>query len=346
VIPKQDQRNRIEAMIELHLRRSANSYWTMPEGAGVTKLSGEMGFILRYNAMAGVPAPQRLTGDSIPPYFMQWLSLIDSEIDSIFGLFEVGRGEAPKGVAAYSAMALLDERSQQGQSNLMENWSLGWLEWNRQNLSIWRQCADEDRTLSLGVGPWSVQKFNKASLIGSVDMDIETGVYRPTTGIGRRAALDNGVRLGLINVMDPMEKQNALALLNMQELTPDYKADQEKTARTLDRLVNGEPAQPPEPWENHMIALSIIRRYCLSEAFEVLDPQKQELIKASAGLHYAFLAQASAVNGNQGQVAPKPSASGGSKGSAKGDNLGTDEGQLENERQGASPDMGSGTPMQ
>jgi hypothetical protein len=70
------------------------------------------------------------------------------------------------------------------------------------------------------------------------------------------------------------------------------------------------------------------------------------LIKAYAGLHYAFLAQAAAGNGNQGQVAPKPSASGGSKGSAKGDNLGTDEGQLEAERQGASPDMGSGTPMQ
>jgi len=331
-------------MIELHLRRSANSFWTMPEGAGVTKLSGEMGFILRYNAMAGVPAPQRVPGDNIPPYFVQWLAMIDQEIDAIFGLFEVGRGETPRGVAAYSAMALLDERSQQGQSDSMENWALGWLEWRRQNLCIWRQCADETRTLSLGVGPWSVQKFNKANMQGAVDMDIETGVYRPTTGIGKRAALDNAVRLALINPMDPMEKYNALQLLNITELSPDYRADYEKTARTLDRLVNGEPTPPPEPWENHMVALSIIRRFTLSEAFEALPPDRQELIKAYAGLHYAFLQQSAMTNGNQGQVAQKPSASGGSKGSAKGDNMGTDEGQLENERQGASPDTNSGAP--
>jgi hypothetical protein len=342
IIPKQDQRNRIEAMIELHLRRSANSYWTMPEGAGVTKLSGEMGFVLRYNAMSGVPAPQRVPGENIPPYFMTWLQMIDQEIDSIFGLFEVGRGETPRGVAAYSAMALLDERSQQGQSNLMENWSLGWLEWSKQNLSIWRQCADETRTLSLGVGPWSVEKFTKADLQGAVDMEIETGVYRPTTGIGRRAALDNAVRLALINPQDPIEKYKALQLLNIEELSPDHRADMEQASRNLDKLVNGQPIPPPEPWENHAVALAIIARYCKSEQFEALDPTLQEMIKAFAGLHYKFLAEAAMTNGNQGQVAPKPSASGGSKGSAKGDNMGTEEGQLEDERQGASPDTNGG----
>jgi hypothetical protein len=66
------------------------------------------------------------------------------------------------------------------------------------------------------------------------------------------------------------------------------------------------------------------------------------MIKAFAGLHYKFLAEAAMTNGNQGQVAPKPSASGGSKGSAKGDNMGTEEGQLEDERQGASPDTNGG----
>jgi rubredoxin len=66
LIPKQEQRNRIEAIIELHSQRMANATWLIPEGSGLSRVTGEQGQILRYNAMAGVPPPTRMSGDSPP----------------------------------------------------------------------------------------------------------------------------------------------------------------------------------------------------------------------------------------------------------------------------------------
>lgn len=338
LIPKQDQRNQIESIIQLHSQRMANAIWLVPRGVGISKISGEQGQILGYDALAGVPAPTRISGDQVPPYLIAWLAQLDADMDSVFGMYEVSRGEAPKGVSAASALMLLDERAQQGQSSLMDNWAVGWMKWGRQMLNIWREHAVEDRTLALGVGRWSLQKFNRADLAGGVDMDVETGIYRPHTGIGRRAAIAQAVQLGFVTPIDPLERYRGLESLGIPELMPDFKADIEHASRRLDLLREGQAPPPPELWENHLVALSVFRRYILSEQFEQDNPLIQERIKAYAGMHFAMMAPPML---GPGQTAPKPSGKEGpSKGTAADSS--PDEEQASDEVQGATPDMASG----
>lgn len=336
IIPKQDQRNRLESIMELHAIRMANAVWLIPEGTGVSKITGEQGQIIRYNAMNGVPPPQRVPGDAVSPYIMEWMTRIDGEMDSIFGQFEVGRGETPYKGAPYAAIQLLDERQQQAQSGIMRNWANGWAEWSRQNLAIWRQYATDDRYVSTGQGQWSIQKFNKAALTGGVNITVEFGQFRPQTFIGRRALIEQAVRLGFFNVQDPQEAYQALQAMGIPELMPDIKADMEHTSRVIDALVQGGTPPPPQPWENHPLAISVFRKFMLGEAFEALPPPIQQRIVAYAGLHFVFMQQAAMTRQRgPGQVAPGPGG-GGSKGAAapgQGQSLGTDQGQLNRAQQ-------------
>lgn len=347
LIPKQDQRNRVEAIIELHSQRMANAVWLIPEGSGLSRITGEQGMIMRYNALANVPPPTRLQGDNPPPYLLQWLSIIDGDMDAIFGLYDIGRGEAPFKGASYAAMQLLDERQQQGQTAILENWSLGWMDWAKINLYIWREYANGERVLSSEIGPWAMEKFSRASLQGGIIIDVEIGQNRPRTTIGRRAAYEQAARLGLVNIMNPQEKYAGLKLLGIPEIMPDYKLDKENAARENDIFVTGpEPPEAPKPWDNHAVHLEEHRNLILSEKFSLLPPEMQQTAHAHVMIHFQFQTQMSMQSG-VGNMAPKPPI-GNAKGTAKegassGDAEETpDQSLLDQETQNASPDVGGG----
>ena len=347
IAPKQEQRNMVESIIQLHAQRMANSIWLLPEGVGVSKLTGEQGQIIKYNALAGVPEPKRVPGDPISPYLIQWLGLIDQEMDDIMGTYDVSRGEVPFKGASYAIAQLLDERAQQSQSGLMENWGGALVEWSTQCLNIWREYADEERTLATGEGKWAIKKFNKADLEGGINLSIDYGQYRPHSNIGKRAAIEQGTRLAYLNPMNPEEKYKGLVALGIPELMPDYKLDYMRAARVNDLFLElakgGDPslvAYPPVvyPFENHAVALQARRRLILSEEFEEFPPEVRQLVLQDAMTHYQFLAQAAMAQPGPGTVAPGPA--GGSKGTAKGDQDGGD--MVSQDAQGASPDTNSG----
>ena len=334
---KQFQRNRLEAILELHSRRMANSMWLLPDGVGVSRISGEQGQFLRYNALAGVPAPQRVSGDNPPPYLIQWLAMIDQEIDDLFGSKEILRGEVPEGVSAYAAIALIDERARQGQSSLLENWTLGWMKWTMQNLDIWREYADVERTLSTGYGLWEIQKFSKADFAGGVDVDIEPG-EKPTTMIAKRAALEQAARTGAFNVMDPMERYRYLEALGVPELMEDFKMDLMEVERENDELAQGMPVAPPMPWQNQPLHIARHRRFVISDKYRALPPPLQGAVLEHMMLHQQMMAQSQMQQG-AGQNAPNMQAgpAGGSKGTAQGDQAGTEKEMRDEEAQNASP---------
>ena len=349
IIPKQDQRNRLESMMELHSIRMANAIWLVPEGIGLSKVTGEQGQIIRYNALNNVPPPQRVSGDSISPYIMPWIQQIDHEMDEIMAQYSVGRGEAPgRGVGSYSAISLLDERQQQGQSGIMRNWAQGWMEWSRQNLSIWRDYATDDRYLTTGAGQWSIQKFNKAALTGGINITCEFGQFRPQTFIGRRALIEQAVRLGFVNIQDPLEAYQALQVMGIPELMPDFKADMEYTSRVIDKLTQGQPVPPPFPWENHPIAISVIARFMKSEQFEDLPDPIKHAIMMQAQLHFAAMQAIPRQQGpgQAGKQPPQPGP-GGPKGAqgGPGDVTPEERSQLVNDQQGPSHPQMAGKPL-
>ena len=349
VAPKQEQRNRVEAVIELHSIRMANAVWLVPEGAGVSRLTGEQGQWVKYNPLPNVPPPQRVPGDNAAAYLLKWLPQLDAEMDMVMSQSDISRGETPRGVSAYSAIQYLDERSQAGQSNLLDNWSLGWMEWTQQMVNIWREYADEERTTSMGMGRWAMEKFSKANMVGGVDISVELGQNRPRTQVGRRAVAEQAVRLGLANPFDPYERIRLLELIGIPELMEDFKVDQQRAAEENDMFLamvqGGPPVAPPLPWDNHDAHIISHRRLTFSDAYRLLPPPLQLFIQQHMQLHWTVLAENAAKPRKTGSVAP---GGGENKGTAQGGG-GTSEGSVEEElldveSQLASPDTGGSAP--
>ena len=332
--PKQEQRNRIETILELHSRRMANSYWLLPDGMGVSRISGEEGHFLRYNALAGVPPPTRVPGDNPPPYLVAWLPQIDMEMADLFGSKEILRGEVPEGVSAYSAIALIDERARQQQSSLMENWTLGWMKWTRDNLDIFREYATKPRMLSLGYSAWEIGKFSNADMKSGLDIDVEPGENRPTTAIARRAALEQAATSGAFTMTDPMQQYRYLEALGIPELMEDFKMDLREAERENDMFLAGQPVPPPFPWHKHPLHMVRHSRFTNSDMFREMDPKLQGAVFEHMMLHNEFLMQ------QQMQLGPGqnvPAGGPGAQGNKPQGRGGSEQEVAQREAQGASP---------
>lgn len=342
VAPKQIQRNKLEAMMTLFERRSSNDILMVPTGAGIKRITGQPGLMLEYNAMAGVPPPHREAGHPPPPYFIQRIEQIDSEMDALWGTYEILRGDAPRGVASYAGMQLLDERARAGQSGILTNWGLGLEHWARIAMNIWREHAEDERSLALGEGAWAVEKFSKADLKGGVDVTVDLGMNRPYTQIGRRAVVEQGVRLGVISPQEPAERFRVLQLLGIPEIMEDYKRERMDASRENDQLMQGLQIRPPMPWENHPVHLETHKPILTGERFEGLAPQIQQAAMQHANAHFQSMQQAQVPTG-PGQIAPKqPGPNNGNGGTAKGDGAGGEEEMVQMDAQMASPDTMTG----
>jgi len=354
IIPLQEEINELDALIKLHHRRMANAVWTVPHGSDPTKITGEGGIYIRYNPLATGHKPERAAGIMVPPDIYNYREIRKKEMDEIFGSLEVSRGEAPRGVSAYAALQMLDERASQGQSNIMANWALGWMEVSRQNINIWREWADEDRTISLGVGRWATKKFSKAEMIGGVDIDVDVGPGRPMTMVAKMARIGQCIQEGVINVFDPQVRHLILRAAGIPELMPDYNKHYIRAARIVDQIISArsEEELPPPiiasmPFDNHSVHLEVLQSIILDEVFETLQDFQKKAIILLAQIHYEALRE-DMLNqqARAGQNAPriagkKPSGGGGGGDNGDGD-YNTEEGVLDHERQDASPDVMTG----
>lgn len=356
----QDTLNKIEAYLDLHTKRMAGGKLLLPRGVGIGRVVGETGQTLTYDAMPGVPPPQFIPGMSVPQYFFQWQQLTVAAMDAVMGTYEVSRGEAPKGVSAYAAIQFLDEQGQQAQSNLQDNWALGKMMWARQQLNIFREFADEPRILSLGVGRWSAKKFSKADLAGGVDLDVDIGYSRPRTQVARRAVVDQFVRLGGVNMMDPYEKYPVAVALGATDLMPDVAVDKERAARENDAFINPpDPALPPPPpdmpalagfpmpfpWDRHIVHLAEHRNLLFGDRGDTLPPPNRQALISHMMIHQREVAmQMQQGSLGPGQVAPAGpgNTDGKNDGTAKEGSRGDEQREMDTESQMASPDTFTG----
>ena len=338
---KQTTRNKLEAMIELHMRRSANTVWVVPQGSSITKVTGEEGIVLRYSPLAGGQPPQRQPGAEVPGSIWQYIQEIDKEMEDMMGVYDVLRGETPRGVRAAMALQLLEQRAQQGLSELLVNWSMGHQEWAEQVLGIFKEHGIDERFHSAmgDNGIWAVQKFSASDLRGAVRVEVEAGLGRPRTQVGKRAVLQQAIALSLVNPADPQERHRCLQILGMPELAKDMDLDQQAAARENDRWQSndGLAAQGVNPgmlgWpdvrtpvDNHLVHLAIHRRFAIRAEWDALNPITQQFALAHMQAHLLAIQMAMVQGPGQNPRQSIP-------GSATNRNAGGSEGQ-ENPQEG------------
>lgn len=360
LVPKQRQRNELESFIMLIINRMAAPGWFLPINSGAANMSGEPGWIQEINTAAtggAMPIPQQ--GIDVPQSVTNWLEKIDQDFEELAKTFNIIKGQAPRGVSAYSALQLLDERGQAGFADIFLNFQFGWKRWAGYALDIFREYADDERIRAFTdeVGSWAMEKFKGSDLTGKVNVSVETGVLAPRSQVARRAVIEQALNLGIMNPQDPQVSFQILQMFGIPELAPgDIDVDIKEAAFENDTLLNTGQIRPPKNYDNHLVHAESHRKFLLSHKFKELqtraaqgDQMAAQAVTAmeqhySATIMFIQMAQQAAAQNSKPQP-PKESSGTGGPGGGGTSGPGT-EGQMnQRDAQKASSNMGNERPQ-
>lgn len=327
LVPKQRQRNELESFIMLIINRMAAPGWFLPINSGAANMSGEPGWVQEINTAAtggAMPIPQQ--GVNVPVSVTKYLEKIDAEFEELAKTFNIIKGQAPRGVSAYSALQLLDERGQAGFSDIFLNFQFGWKRWASYVLDIFREHANDERVRAFTdeVGAWAMDKFKGSDLTGKVNVSVETGILAPRSQVARRAVIEQALNLGIMNSQDPQVAYQILRMFGIPELAPgDLDIDIKEAAWENDTLLQSGMIRPPKNYDNHLVHAESHRKFLLSPKFKELQAraaqQDQGALQAvmameehySATLFFIQMAQQAASQGGKPQPPRESSGKGG-----------------------------------
>ncbi len=256
-IPKVDELNRHDSLVEMIMMGMASPLWVVAKGSEPQFLqrSGRP-MIINWDPLVanGKGEPKRIKGAEPGRAFEALRQTKVRDIEEALGLGSLLKGVAPTGVEAYSALQLLDEISKSRFANAFQARAQVVTEWFGWALELERQYGPKTRTHALMVPNrgWAQKIFLQAdlSLLGDVQIITEASTTMPTTTLGKRAAVEHANQLRLFDPsyqMDPTIKWAMLELLGITELEPGLNAHVEASLRIQEAfetwLEAGGPAQ-------------------------------------------------------------------------------------------------------
>lgn len=288
----QRTRNRLESLILMAALRMGSPIWIMPEPGARMQLTGAAGLVVKYPANSPT-RPVRDEGVPVPPSLVVQLQNVDSAIYNLIGIGEISRGQRPLSVRTHSALEKLDEVSRTRQSGLFHNYTLAVADLHLVGFELFRMVQPQDRYTRISggnTGAWTVQQITNADIAGGIDVTPEPGGTYPRTTIERQALLTTFMQSGLIQTQDPAVVENIYRLFGVTELLPTMSKDIMQIVREHDRFRQQGMIQRT-PWDNDALHSEQHREYMLTEEFEELDPQLQQMFMQHKQEHDQILAQ-------------------------------------------------------
>lgn len=281
LLSKQDQRNRLESLMELSVMKGVYNSWLLPTGSNITRLSGEPAQLIRYTLTGtGGAKPEVVTSEPFPQSVMMWLEKIDSDFEELGGTYDAMKGTTPKGVSAGYAIQMLTERSMGRFGPVFTNWSATWIELYRMLLCIFRANVTEPRIAKIkgDAGTWQMKQFYGADLSGAVDLKVEGGKEKPRTKIAEQAMVEAMINMGVLRPdADPIQAYKIADSFGMAHLIGQQAEDFRAAAKEWDLFLQGqEPVLMPDV-DNDIIHLSDHTSRAKSDKFQEMyaDTQKR-----------------------------------------------------------------------
>lgn len=224
IIQKQDQLNQLDSMILMTVQRASSPILLEPKGADVSHFTGEPGLRVTWNPLTvqGNAKPEWLLGPGPAAALFTLREQYVADIEELSGTFDILKGNKPSNVEAFSALALLDERSKSRFASVFQSRGDAYAHNLKVQLELIRAFGPDKITEAV-LAPnrkYTLQTFMKADMQGSVSVVVENGTQQPKTSLGRRAAIEHLNQLGFINPQDPDQKYKVFQEFGCANLSP------------------------------------------------------------------------------------------------------------------------------
>jgi len=320
IIPLQKEYNRTRNQIIESKIRMARPQLLYEEGSiNVRRLTSEPGLAIPYKP--GRPPPTPLPLQNLPPFVIDELSILQSNIEDISGQHQVSRGKAPgSGVTAATAISFLQEKDDDLMYATYASIEASHEKIARQSLAIVADKWDLKRIIrTVGSdGSFDSMELKGSDIANGLDIRVEGGSALPTMKAARQALLLDLMKFGAISpeqMLDQLEiggiKQLvAIIRVDMQQAQreniklkkftaqdammadvmwqlqsqPDPTTglvDEETYDAETGRQFERPPLVPVNEWDNHQVHIEVHNRFRKGQEFEMLP----EEIKAEFAKH-------------------------------------------------------------
>lgn len=281
----------------------------MPEGAVSNESLSDAPYKpIFFNAALG-EKPTYLNPSAVTSDIWRLHTLLEKEIDALYGANEFSRGEIPRELSSY-AVSQAVERDDQFRIRLFNKKKEVYKRVFEQALSLTQQYVTEKRAFLIAgdTNSYQIEYFAGADLEGHYGVFVDYGLYQPADPHARKQQILEIYKSGLYreaggNMQKLISTLVDGDMIDVRDMFEGAKLIQE---HEIARMINGEEA-PVQPWHEHNAHYECIVDFMQKIQMERLDPEIQKRIFEHSEIHKQEIAKLKAA---AAQSAPQPGAPG------------------------------------
>lgn len=276
-----------------HMKLAGNARLFSPIGAleDPDALTDTPGEVVEYNPMNGM-RPQYETPPSMPDWWVRMPAMLQSEMNNVMSVFDVGRGNAPSGVESGVALSVLSENEDTPMGALAKELAECWSRVATMTLKLLEAYATEQReaTVRMSDVPEVIQ-WTGGDLMGQTLANVPLDAVMPRSRAAQAAFALQLHDRGLIK--DPTELAKVADLPDQNSLMEGLDPDAAKAMRENMHMAQGRPREVAVE-DDHQRHIDRHNNFMKSERFEHLDPTMQDMIRMHRQAHETYAAEQAA----------------------------------------------------
>lgn len=325
--------NQLRSEISEAGRRMAKPQLIAPVGSIVpSKITNEPGLVIQYKP--GMAPPQPLPLSPLPQYYLDQQDRILNDWIDISGEREVSRGSTPAGVTSGTAIAYLQEASNQYLTPQYQSIEQGYEKIAVQTINLFQQYVDLPRKIrTIGAdGAFDTMMLQGADITDGTDIRVEPGSSIAKSKAAQEARIMDMFSIGLLDpnqakqllevggtqkVIDTLntaerkaQRENIkMKMLTQQDVMMAQQMQQQQVVSQLDPVMLEDPMVqqeiqnipapllvPVDDFDLHQAHIETHNRFRMSQEYELLAPEIKAQFEQHVATHEQFIQQAAMMN--------------------------------------------------
>ena len=325
--------NQLRSEISEAGRRMAKPQLIAPVGSIVpSKITNEPGLVIQYKP--GMAPPQPIPLSPLPQYYLDQQDRILNDWIDISGEREVSRGSTPAGVTSGTAIAYLQEASNQYLTPQYQSIEQGYEKIAIQTINLFQQYVDLPRKIrTIGAdGAFDTMMLQGADITNGTDIRVEPGSSIAKSKAAQEARVMDMFSVGIIDqnqakqllemggtqkIMDTVntaerkaQRENIkMKMLQPQEVMMAQQQQQQQIMEQLDPAMLQDPMVqqeiqnipapllvPVDDFDLHQAHIETHNRFRMSQEYELLPQEIKAQFEQHVATHEQYIQQAAMMS--------------------------------------------------
>lgn len=267
-----------------HIRKTGNAKLAVTQSNMnlMEEMTDEIGEIVVYTD--GTNPPAWINPAQLPAYIQETPKQLSEQMDDIFGVHEVSRGDAPGRVDSAQGISTLTENDSTPLGRIIKDQARGWARIASMVLKLYEINVTEERDAivrSPGLPAMTIQWTGK-DLLGQTDVVVPADAIMPRTHAAIVAQADKLVQMGMITSL--AQYLHVIEAPNENEFLGALAPAVEKARRENHDMRTGKVCIP-KGFDNHQVHIEEHNAFRMSLEYELMPDNLKKIVDDHVDAH-------------------------------------------------------------